>query len=281
MAASGDDCIEVGAQPNIEPLADCCIEVAAQPSQEDLTELSTLPSELLLQIALLAAVADVGRLAMASRRFGLPDVAAGSTVSVSEEALYVRARASFQALAKVMEPSWGQKTMDHKWAQDVDAYRRGILWASLGPMALRLDMCSRSSGGASAPSPLRIFIQVIVEDGRKVIFQCRLSTKLGKLFAAFCHNEGFERCGEAELARGDVLFYYHGLLLKWDDTPAALNMQIGTMDDAVIIDALFRAHRKPEPQQIPGLIRKQLGKQAIVYSDETRILRRGMSGLRL
>ena len=302
--------------------------ILSSPAHEPVAELSTLPSEMLLQIAMHAiCVADVGRLAMVSRRFGLPDEQSCQTssqsparraaTSISEEALYARARESFQVLAKVKEPTWSENQVMHKLAQDVDAYRRGIRWSSLGPMALRLELCSRCGLSASGPSPMRIFIQVRLENGRNIIFQCRLSTKLGKLFAAFCHHEGFERCGEAELARGDVLFYFNGMLLKWDDTPAALDMQIGTMDDAVIIDVW---HREPERARarsefddlVAGIeeasvrheeararvsrrlallgsnsraqgayLPTRAGKMPIVYPEDTRVLRRGMSGLRI
>ena len=79
----------------------------------------------------------------------------------------------------------------------------------------QLELCYRYGVRASGPSPLRITIQVRSENGQDVFFLCRLSTKMFRLFAAFCCREGLERCGLTREERDNGLLSSDGLACAW------------------------------------------------------------------
>jgi hypothetical protein len=219
--------------------------------------LTELPDEILHHIALSAdSAATVGRLAATSRRFGLrlPGASEGD-LSIAEEALRCATRhinnqggchAALCSTPDVCSParcsalpfalssartraraSMGAEANEKIQQRTIGAYRKGIWFpGSFGPMAQRCEARS---------NPTRIDIKTVAdEDGSEVFFRCRVYTMLGKLQAAYCQNRGYPEDGERLLHQQHVRFYYRGMLIKWDDTPASLNMQ----EELAVIDVI-------------------------------------------
>ena len=211
-----------------------CIAEGASSAQHDAsstvekhvpTALMSLPDELLVSIAKLAHSAmDIGGLAKTSRRFGPQP---SGELSIAEEALKARASERFRASAATCDRSWTPLTSAKILDRTMSAYQRSIRFpGSFGPMAMRFEARS---------NPTRIDIKTVSdEDGSEIFFRCRVYTMLGKLQAAFCQQHRLPDDGERQLIQQHVRFYYHGLLIKWDDTPASLNMQ----EDLAVIDVV-------------------------------------------
>lgn len=185
-----------------------------------------------MQIALQARATDVARMAMVSRRFGY---AAPGAPSLMEEVLRQRACAAFRRAAAIFHASWTESACDHRLRVLLSAFERSMRWrradndvASLGPMVLRFEdtrLCA---------NPMRLSIKTVEADGSEIIFLCTMATPLGKLMAALCDRRGWTGAEQAA-----ARFYYCGLLLKWDDTPASLSMH--TNAEFVLVDVIVRA----------------------------------------
>ena len=186
------------------------------------SHLESLPSEILVRIGLRCETRDIGRLAIASKLWLRTPDGSSSPTPLAKEMLKLRAIAAYKRCMKADNVDRETRKVGlQRTLQEYQANPHGSVLAGLARMALFYE---EHASGLKSHEPVNVI--VVTSDGSEMFFRMSMSTRIHKLFSAFCTRRG--------IASDGLRWLFDGHIIDGDQTPQDLGMEDGDM-----IDLLF------------------------------------------